>query len=58
MDSTICYWKMFRNTTLKMVNFEPFVEIQKEMAKQVFGKVSMLKHRCCANEKRRLTNIV
>ena len=24
MDSIICYGKMFRNTTLKMVNFEPF----------------------------------
>ena len=35
MDSTICYWKMFRNITLKTVNFEPFVEIQEDMAKQV-----------------------
>ena len=35
MNSTISFWKMFRNTTLKMVNFEPFVEIQKDMAKQV-----------------------
>ena len=52
MDSTICYWKMFRNTTLKMVNFEPFFEIQKEMAKQVFGRVSMLKHTCFANDKK------
>ena len=36
MDSIICYWKMLRNTMLKMVNFEPFFEIQKDMAKQDF----------------------
>ena len=24
MDSNIYYWKMLRNITLKMVNFEPF----------------------------------
>ena len=28
MDSIMCFWKMFRNTTLNMVNFEPFFEIQ------------------------------
>ena len=28
MDSIMCYWKMFKNGTLKMVNFEPCSEIQ------------------------------
>ena len=28
IDSIMCYWKMFKNSTLKMVNFEPIFEIQ------------------------------
>ena len=51
MDFIMCYWKMLKNTTHKRVHIEPCFEIQKDMAKQVFCKVLMLKHICSANDK-------
>ena len=51
MDSIMCYWKMFKNSTLKIVNFEPFSRNPIGPGKTVFCKILMLKHTCYANEK-------